>query len=55
LAQVKGPVRDVFIRSGFLDELGAENVFLSVHDAMTGLDAPQYQATPELAQLSAAS
>jgi SulP family sulfate permease len=40
LANVKGPVRDVLSRSGFIDELGSENLFLSVFDAMVG-DEPE--------------
>lgn len=38
-ANVKGPVQDVMTRSGLLAKLGEENVFLTVHDAMTNLIA----------------
>jgi sulfate permease, SulP family len=34
MATVKGPVGDVLARSGFLDELGRENITLRVEDAM---------------------
>ncbi|MEZ4443808.1 MAG: solute carrier family 26 protein [Polyangiaceae bacterium] len=34
LANVKGPVRDVFARSGFAEDLGPEHFFLSVDDAV---------------------
>jgi len=37
IAGVKGPVRKVMLRSGFLERLGPENFFLSVHDAHAGL------------------
>jgi sulfate permease, SulP family len=40
MATVKGPVGDVLARSGFLDELGRENVTLRVEDAMAKV-APQ--------------
>jgi SulP family sulfate permease len=34
-ANVKGPVMDVMQRSGFVEKLGKDNYFLTVHDAMT--------------------
>jgi SulP family sulfate permease len=34
LANVKGPVRDVLDRSGFLERLGSEHLFLRVEDAV---------------------
>jgi sulfate permease, SulP family len=40
MATVKGPVGDVLARSGFLDELGRENITLRVEDAMAKF-APQ--------------
>ncbi len=52
LANVKGPVRDVFERSGFTDELGKERLFFSVHDAVeyarsrTTKDKPESAAEP---------
>ncbi len=36
-AGVKGPVRQVMLRSGFLDALGPENFFLSTHEAVEHL------------------
>jgi SulP family sulfate permease len=38
LAQVKGPVRDVLYRSGFVEELGADHLHLSVADAMRAME-----------------
>ena len=35
LADVKGPVRDVFERSGFTDTVGKDRFYLTVHEAMT--------------------
>lgn len=34
LADVKGPVRDVLVRSGFVGELGAERMTFTVHEAV---------------------
>jgi len=34
LADVKGPVRDVLARSGFMGELGAERLTFTVHEAV---------------------
>ena len=34
LTDVKGPVRDKFLRSGFTEKVGEENFFLSVEDAL---------------------
>jgi len=33
-AGVKGPVRDVMVRSGLVDVIGKENFFAHVHEAM---------------------
>jgi sulfate permease, SulP family len=34
LAVVKGPVREVLARAGFIEDLGPERIFLRVHDAV---------------------
>jgi sulfate permease, SulP family len=49
LATVKGPVRDVLSRSGFLAHLGEPNLTLRLEDAMTTLatDPPPPQHPPE--------
>ena len=39
LASVKGPVRDVLMRSGFTEELGREEMKLRVHDAVLSIQA----------------
>lgn len=39
LAEVKGPVSDRLARSGFLEMLGEDHLFLSTHAAMTALAA----------------
>lgn len=41
LASVKGPVRDVFERSGFMDEVGRDSFFFTVHEAMTAAFRPK--------------
>ena len=45
-AGVKGPVRQVMLRSGFLDALGPENFFLSTHEAVEALTDPETAKTP---------
>ena len=37
LARVKGPLRELFDRAGYLDELGRENVFPTVESAVDAL------------------
>ncbi|HHH28318.1 MAG TPA: solute carrier 26 family protein, partial [Polyangiaceae bacterium] len=44
LANVKGPVRDVFARSGFTDEIGPEAFFMSVEDAIDAVTDPSASA-----------
>jgi sulfate permease, SulP family len=39
LAEIKGPVLDQLRRSGLIDELGEDHVFLSTHEAMAALTA----------------
>ena len=48
LAGVKGPVRDVFARSGFTEQLGQERFFLTVHDAVTAMSVEPPKPTLEL-------
>ncbi len=63
LANVKGPVRDVLVRSGFVQDLGTDHLHLSVHDAMSVIEHggvraanwPRPDATPELVRLKEAS
>jgi SulP family sulfate permease len=40
LAEIKGPVMDQLRRSGFIDHLGAQRVFLTTHQAMRSLGCP---------------
>jgi sulfate permease, SulP family len=46
LATVKGPVRAVLERSGFLDELGRDHLFLRVHDAVSWARAQHDEPVP---------
>jgi SulP family sulfate permease len=41
LAEVKGPVMDRLQRIGFVDQLGADHLFLSTHQAIQALSAQQ--------------
>jgi len=38
LADIKGPVMDRLKEIGFVDYVGAENIYLSTHDAMQALE-----------------
>ncbi|MCB9701839.1 MAG: solute carrier family 26 protein [Myxococcales bacterium] len=53
-AGVKGPVREVMARSGFIDRIGAGAFFLSDHDAiaaLTGEGEPEMPADPLIGRL----
>ena len=39
LASAIGPVRDILYKSGLIDVIGEENLFVNVHDAVTHFDS----------------
>ncbi|NQZ75071.1 MAG: sulfate permease [Ekhidna sp.] len=43
IAELVGPVRDIFYKTGLLDEVEEKNIFLTVHDALeAGLESKTY-------------